>query len=190
MTGYAVLLASSSPQRRALLEVLGADFEVIPPGVEETSAGPPLEVAQENAYRKASAVARAEPDRIVLGVDTLVAAGRAIFGKPATEDEARTTLRTLSGRSHTVISGVSVIRPRRRAQTVAAQTTVRFRALEAPLLAWYLAGGEWRERAGAYAIQGRGAALVEGIDGDWTNVVGLPVPTVLELIPELLAHSR
>ncbi len=190
MKGYAVLLASSSPQRRALLDLLGADFEVVPPAVEEASEGPPLDVAVENAYRKAAAIARARPERTVLGADTLVALGARNYGKPGDEAEARVTLEALSGREHVVISGVCVIAPGRAPRTAAAQTTVRFRRLTPGLLAWYLASEEWRGRAGGYAIQGRGAALVEGIEGDWTNVVGLPVPTVLELLPELLRRPE
>ena len=110
--------------------------------------------------------------------------GREIYGKPADRAEAEATLRTLAGRRHTVISGVCVIddgRPR----TAAASTTVVFRGLDERLLAWYLASGEWRGRAGGYAIQGRGAALVAAIEGDYLNVVGLPVTTLLDLVPEL-----
>ena len=184
-----LVLASGSPQRRAILEQLGVTFAIrVPEGVEELEAGPPHEVALENAYRKASAVASAgaDPGAPVLGVDTVVALGVRLYGKPADPEQARETLRALSGRRHEVISGVCLIGDDGRARTAAAQTGVQFRALDEPLIDWYVASGEWRERAGGYAIQGRGAALVAAIDGDFLNVVGLPAATLLELAPELL----
>lgn len=187
MTNPAVVLASSSPQRRDLLNLLGVAFETVPAGVEEEEAGPPLDVAQENAYRKAAHVARARPDGLVLGVDTVVALGTRIYGKPRDEFHARASLEALSGRTHLVISGVCVIRPGDPPRVAAAQTSVTFRTLDPPLLDWYLAAGEWRERAGGYALQGRGGALVTRIDGDFTNVVGLPLPTLIDLVPEFAA---
>jgi septum formation protein len=185
-----VVLASSSPQRRALLEMLGVPVDVLVPGVTEEETGPPHEVASENAYRKAAAVAAAEPERTVVGADTLVAQGLRIYGKPRDEAHARETLVALGGRDHVVFSGICVIEPGRPPRTAVAQTTVRFRALDDVILSWYLATGEWRGRAGGYAVQGRGAALVEWIDGDFTGVVGLPVPTLLELMPNLLEMAR
>lgn len=185
----ALILASRSPQRRAILEQLGVQFEVQIPQVEELEAGPPHEVAIENAYRKAAAIASAAGDRPVLGVDTIVSIGSRIWGKPDGEAEATDTLRALGGRRHTVISGLCVI-AQGRPRTAAATTEVQFRNIDDALLEWYLASGEWRERAGGYAIQGRGAALVAAIDGDYTNVVGLPVPTLLDLAPWLLASPR
>jgi septum formation protein len=163
-------------------------FEVaVPCGVEELEAGPPHEVAAENAYRKAAAAAVDAADAVVLGVDTIVALGARIYGKPADGGEAQQTLSALSGRRHTVLSGVCVISDGR-ARTAVASTVVEFRALDQRLIDWYLATEEWRERAGGYAIQGHGAALVAAIEGDYTNVVGLPVPTLLELVPHLLGN--
>jgi septum formation protein len=199
-----LVLASRSPQRRALLEQLGVDFEVVvPDGVDELEEGPPHEVAVENAYRKAAAVtSRAQEDppgpdaaaglagRLVLGVDTVVALGPRMYGKPIEPGDAEDTLWALSGRTHTVISGVCLIDGDGRARTAAAETAVTFRTLDEQLIAWYVTSEEWRERAGGYAIQGRGAALVARIDGDYTNVVGLPVITVLELAPALLSGAR
>jgi nucleoside triphosphate pyrophosphatase len=158
------------------------------PDVEELEAGPPPEVAVENAYRKAAAVAGVQDDAsvLVLAVDTVVSIGARMWGKPAEPGEARETLRALAGRSHAVISGVCLIEDGR-ARTAAATTLVEFRALDDAVIEWYVRTGEWRERAGGYAIQGHGAALVNRIDGDYTNVVGLPVPTLLELYPRLLA---
>src|SRR5690349_2047529 len=180
-----LILASRSPQRRAILEQLGVDFEVLITDVEELETGPPYEVAIENAYRKAAAAAPADSERPVLGVDTIVSIGSRMWGKPVDEADARNTLLALGGRRHTVISGVCVIADGR-TRTATATTEVQFRALDDALIDWYLSSGEWRERAGGYAIQGRGAALVAAIDGDYTNVVGLPVPTLLELAPWLL----
>jgi septum formation protein len=187
-----LVLASRSPQRRAILEQLGVAFSVQVPDVEELETGPPHEVALENAFRKASAVAAGRSDGLVLGVDTVVSLGARLYGKPADAEEARVTLSALAGRRHAVISGVCLIDSRPatpstgQTRSAAAQTWVQFRPLDAGLIDWYLASGEWRERAGGYAIQGRGAALVAGIEGDFLNVVGLPVATLLELAPTLL----
>jgi septum formation protein len=184
-----VILASGSPQRRAILEQLGIAFTVVVPEVEELTSGPPEEVVLENAHRKASVVVagqRASNDaEAVLGVDTIVALGPVIYGKPPDREAAAETLQALGGRSHRVLSGVCVIEDGR-ARTAAAVTTVNFRPLDARTLAWYLDTGEWRGRAGGYAIQGRGAALVDSIEGDYLNVVGLPVATLLDLLPSAL----
>lgn len=156
------------------------------PDVDELRSGPPHEVAVENAYRKANAVFERGSDAPVLGVDTVVALGRRIYGKASDVDEARATLEALSGRRHTVVGGLCLISRDGRPRTAAASTAVTFRELDRPLVEWYLGTGEWRERAGAYAIQGRGAALVKAIEGDYLNVVGLPVVMLLELEPGLL----
>jgi septum formation protein len=183
-----LILASRSPQRRAILEQLGIAYTVQVSHVEELVSGPPQEVAVENAYRKASAIPSATlpaARAAVLGVDTIVSIGARIWGKPADASEAAVTLRELAGRRHAVISGLCVIAdgsPR----TAAATTLVDFRRLSPALIDWYVSSGEWRERAGGYAIQGRGAALVESIQGDYTGVVGLPVATLLALAPWLL----
>jgi septum formation protein len=185
-----VLLASGSPQRRAILEQLGVDFSVVATGVEELTAGQPEEVALENARRKARAAAAqigpgSARGRIVLGVDTLVALGDRLYGKPADRAEAAATLAALAGRSHRVVSGVCLIEDRSE-RCAAAVTTVNFRTMSSSAIEWYLDTGEWQGRAGGYAIQGRGAALVESIEGDYLNVVGLPVATLLDLLPSLL----
>jgi septum formation protein len=173
-----VILASRSPQRRAILEQLGIEFEVVVPNVEEREDGDPREMVVENALRKARAV----PGDLVLGVDTTVAVDGVSYGKPGNEEEAERVLTLLSGRTHEVWSGIAL-----NEQTAAACTEVTFRALPQPLLRWYLDSNEWQGRAGGYAIQGRGAALVERIHGDFWNVVGLPVPELLKLAPDLLA---
>lgn len=176
-----MILASGSPQRKAILEQLGVDFRVEVPEVEEIVDGDPHGVVRENALLKARAVAGER----VLGADTAVVLAGQTFGKPADEGAAEQFLRALSGRTHEVMTGVAVIDGGEERSDVAV-TEVRFRKLDDADLSWYLATGEWRERAGAYAVQARGAALVETIAGDYWNVVGLPVPLLLRLMPDLL----
>jgi nucleoside triphosphate pyrophosphatase len=176
-----LVLASRSPQRRAILEQLGVEFRVEVPEVEELTDGDARRLVTENAVRKARAV----PGERVLGVDTAVVLDGRSFGKPRDEEEAETFLRRLSGRGHEVWSAIA-LRRRGDERTATVMTRVRFRLLEQPDIDWYLATGEWRDRAGGYAIQGRGAALVAGIEGDYSNVVGLPVPALIELAPDLL----
>ncbi|MEA2246618.1 MAG: nucleoside triphosphate pyrophosphatase, partial [Solirubrobacteraceae bacterium] len=184
-----LVLASRSPQRRAILEQLGIPFTVRVSGAVEEDAGSPRAVAGENALRKALA-GRAGPGEIVLGVDTLVATGAEIWGKPPDEESARETLRRLAGRTHEVVSGVAIVTEDGSVQAATAVTRVTFRALADEAVEWYLMTGEWRERAGGYAIQGRGAMLVERIEGDYLNVVGLPVATLVDLRPSLLPMRR
>ena len=183
-----LVLASRSPQRRAILENLGVAFEVRPVDVVEEDDGPAVAVAAENALRKAVA-GKARADEVVLGVDTIVVTDLEIWGKPPNEDAARDTLRHLAGRTHRVISGVALVAEDGSVRAAHALTHVTFRALDDAMIAWYLRSGEWEGRAGGYAIQGRGGALVERIDGDYLNVVGLPVGTLLGLWPELLGLS-
>jgi septum formation protein len=177
-----LVLASGSPQRRAILEQLGVEFRVEVPAVEELRDGDPRAVVAENARRKARAV---DGDR-VLGVDTAVVLDGRVFGKPRDAEEAEVFLRRLSGRGHEVMSGIA-LRERGSERSEVAVTRVRFRLLEQHDIDWYLRTDEWRDRAGGYAIQGRGAALVAEIEGDYWNVVGLPVPALIELAPDLLS---
>ena len=176
-----LILASRSPQRTAILAQLGIAHEVRPSGAPEVEHGDPDQVALENARRKIAAV----PGDLVLAVDTVVALDGRIHGKPADPGEARSTLQALSGRTHRVISGVA-LRVEGETREATCVTDVTFRALSDGVLDWYIATDEWRERAGGYAIQGHGAALVSGIAGDYLNVVGLPVTTLLDLDPGLL----
>jgi septum formation protein len=177
-----VILASASPQRRAILEQVGIRFEVRPAGVDELTAGDPRELALENARRKALAV----PSALTLGADTDVALDGEILGKPADAGQAREFLARLAGRDHLVVGGIALAEDGELRETAVEVTTVRFRALDAETIDWYVATGEWRGRAGGYAIQGAGAALIAGIDGDYLNVVGLPLARLLDLRPELL----
>ncbi len=132
----------------------------------------------ENARRKARAV----DGELVLGCDTEVILDGHVFGKPAGEDEARTFLHRLSGRTHEVYGGIVLRTAHGDEQTASSVTKVRFRRLEADEIDNYLQTAEWRGRAGGYAIQGRGAALVEAIEGDFWNVVGLPVPELVRML--------
>jgi septum formation protein len=189
-----LVLASASPQRRATLERLGVSFTVYPTHIEEIEQGEPEQVAVQNALHKARAAHRAlgensdtkgEAGELVLGVDTIVALEGRIYGKPADEGEARATLRALSGTTHTVLSGVALLCGGQE-RVALARTRVDFRECGEELIDWYVACGEWRGRAGGYAIQGAGAVLVREIHGDYENVVGLPLATLLDICPELL----
>jgi nucleoside triphosphate pyrophosphatase len=178
-----LILASRSPQRKAILEQLEIPFEIRVTDVEELNVGDPEAVVHENARRKAHAAVQSE-DEQVLGVDTDVLLDGELLGKPHTPERARAYLERLSGRTHTVLSGLCLLEGDTERGGVA-DTNVTFRTLSPELVDWYLGTGEWRGRAGAYAIQGHGAALVERIEGDYWNVVGLPVPLLLSIAPEL-----
>jgi septum formation protein len=168
------VLASASPQRRAILERLGVRFTVRVTGVAELEQGDPRQLTVENASRKARAAVRVGAQEVVLGCDTVVALDGVVYRKPADQRGARATLRALSGSTHEVLSGLALV--------VGGE--------ERTALAWYLGTGEWRGRAGAYAIQGAGAALVERVCGSYENVVGLPLAALLEIYPELLHGHR
>jgi septum formation protein len=163
-------------------------FEAVAVAVEELEEGDPEDVARENAARKARA-AGAPPATTVVAADTVVALDGRILGKPTDAGQAREWLSALSGSEHRVVSALCVIADGREREAVSA-TSVRFRALTAAEIDWYLGTGEWRDKAGGYAIQGRGAALVASVTGDYWTVVGLPVPALVELLgPGLLTGS-
>jgi septum formation protein len=164
-------------------------FEVVPADVDEQTDGDPGEAVLGNALRKARAVAREAQGRDVLGVDTEVLLDGRLLGKPSDEHHAREHLEALSGRTHEVLSGIAVVRDCSET-TAVVRTRVRFRSLDEELVEWYLDCGEWKGRAGAYAVQGRGAALVASLEGDYWNVVGLPVAALLDLAPWLLPDVR
>jgi len=156
------------------------------PEVEELTSGDPEETVVENARRKARAgmdAAGGEGD-LVLGVDTEVVLDGRLLGKASNEAEARERLESLSGRTHEVLSGV-VVTAGGAERSGAARSLVTFRDLTPELLEAYLRSGEWEDRAGAYAVQGLGSALVERVEGDLSNVIGLPVVLLLDLVPEL-----
>src|SRR2546427_7232845 len=187
-----LVLASASSRRREILTALGIPFEVVVPDVEELRDGRPEDVVVENARRKAVAGLEAAGEgALTLGVDTEVILDGRLLGKAADPAEARERLEALAGRTHTVLSGVVLYeasRPgsERVERSGVARSEVTFRELDEATLETYVASGEWRDRAGAYAIQGLGSILVERVEGDFSNVVGLPVRLLLELAPELL----
>jgi septum formation protein len=179
-----LLLASRSPQRRAILEQLGLPFEAIVPQYEEelTGADPVVEV-ERRAQGKARSVAGVAGERPVLGVDTEVVLAGRVYGKPADDTEAEAMLEQLSGKTHEVVSGLCLLTPAWE-ELDHAVTSVSFRRLTPRELGLYVASDEWRERAGGYAIQGLGATLVERIEGDYLNVVGLPAALLVNLLAE------
>jgi septum formation protein len=185
----ALILASRSPQRRAILEQLRIAFQVVQVDVEELAAGDPVEVARSNALAKARAAAEQRPAATILGVDTVVALDGEIYGKPSCAAAAEDTLARLAGRTHTVVSGLALLRPDN-PQVVHEVTEVTFRELSAELVQRYVRTGEWAGRAGGYAIQGQGAGLVRAISGDYLNVVGLPVAALLDLDLSLMLREE
>jgi septum formation protein len=183
-------LASGSPQRREILEKLGLDFEVVVPGVEELTAGDPERLVIENARRKAAAVDR----DLVIACDTDVVLDGEVLGKPADASEARAYLDRMSGRAHTVMSGLVVSKAQsdlspdtgnRSVHEGVEKTTVVFKELSDAEKERYVRFGEWEGRSGGYAIQTLGSSLVERLEGSVSNVVGLPVGLLAELAPQL-----
>ena len=169
-----LVLASQSPQRRAILEQLRIPFDVVLPTYEERGDDP-----VEHAAGKARSVAGGE--RPVLGVDTVVVCEDRVLGTPRDAAEADEMLETLGGRTHQVVSGLCLRTPAWE-ELHAEATDVTFRPLTPRDIANYLATGEWENRAGGYAIQGVGAGLVERIEGDYLNVVGLPAALLIRLL--------
>jgi septum formation protein len=175
------------------LTALGVEFDTVVPKVTETRDGEPAMMVLENARRKALAGCDAAPDgTVVLGVDTDVFLDGAPLGKPADREGARQRLEALSGRTHEVLSGLVLLGPTseggvKTERSGFATTRVSFHELSEETLTAYLDSGEWQGRAGAYAIQARGSIFAERIEGDLSNVIGLPVTVLVELAPELLA---
>jgi septum formation protein len=182
-----LVLASRSPQRRAILAQLGIPFRTVPSThTEVVVPHDPVATAESNAAGKAAEVVRrgaAARNDLVLAVDTIVVVDEAILGKAADEDEARAYVRLLAGRSHDVVSGLCLRRGDRE-RVGHCVTTVTFRPLTGATIDRYMATGEWRERAGAYAIQGFGSALVGAVHGDYFNVVGLPLGLLVDALEE------
>jgi septum formation protein len=183
-----LVLASRSPQRDALLRQLGIPFRVCVSGHDETiHEDGPAATVEENARGKAAAVgARVHlaAGELVLGVDTVVVVDGEILGKPADPEAAISSLRRLCGRTHQVFSGLCLTDGARE-ETGHATTNVTFRALGDEMLSRYVASGEWRERAGAYAIQGLGSSFIEEVRGDYFNVVGLPLRLLIDELASL-----
>lgn len=184
-----LVLASTSPRRRELLESVGLSIEVISPSADEAMLGSesPGEFASRVAFEKAASVSRGlDSGSVVIGADTIVVVDGEVLGKPMDELDAARMLGLLSGREHHVLTAFSVLRPREEllhAEIV--RTAVRVSELAASDIEGYIKTGEPMDKAGAYGIQGVGAFMVEGITGSYTNVVGLPVPEVLRALTKL-----
>ncbi len=184
MTDTPVLvLASASPRRRQLLEMLGIEHRVVPPDVDETRrpGEAPADYVVRLAREKARAVSGRDPKPLVLAADTTVILGDELFAKPATVGEAVEMLGRLAGRTHQVYTGVALAQGER-VETALDVSDVTFRRLSSDQIANYVATGEPMDKAGAYAIQGQGAALIDGIRGDFFGVMGLPLRLVLDLL--------
>ncbi|HUF12032.1 MAG TPA: Maf family protein [Longimicrobiales bacterium] len=192
-TAPRLILASSSPRRRELIERLGLAFDVVPADVDESPmpGEAPGAMALRLAEAKALAVAHVRPDALVIGSDTIVVVDGAVLGKPEDEEEAVRMLLRLEGRGHRVETGIAVVAPPSAGGKVArvASSTVgvdvRFRSFDEEFARVYVRTGEPLDKAGAYGIQGYGSALVERIDGDYFAVMGLPVTRMLRHIEEL-----
>jgi nucleoside triphosphate pyrophosphatase len=186
-----LILASASPRRAQLLRDAKYAPEIVPADVEELSCDflSPTELALFNAYRKAAAVASRYPDAVVLGADTLVALGSEVFGKPRDLVDARRMLQQLVGKTHVVITGISVIQMGPgRVIARAVHTSVKFRLLTAAEIENYLKIAEPLDKAGAYAAQKSPDVIIERISGSFTNVVGLPMELVLPLLTSVGIH--
>lgn len=179
-----LILASQSPRRRELLRAAGIAFRVVAPDVEEDSSGAArgryADFVRRAALAKATDVAGRERG-VVLAADTIVVCQGEVLGKPEDEGDARRMLRKLSGRRHRVYTGVALVKGSRRVVGYE-RTEVAFRELSKKQIDWYVSTGEPMDKAGSYAIQGTGAALVRAVRGCYTNVIGLPLPKVLELL--------
>ena len=181
-----VILASASPRRRDLLTMIGVPHEVLPADVDETylAGEDPRSHAERLARAKAAVLAARAPEAVVIAADTIVVIDGDVLGKPRDADEAARSLRRLSGRTHTVFTAVAVARGARMASGVE-EVRVTFRALDDATIAAYVATREPMDKAGAYGIQGYGAAIVERIDGDYFAVMGLAIGRMLALLRTL-----
>jgi septum formation protein len=179
-------LASASPRRAELLRAAGMQFDVLPVDVDERfhRDETPEQAVSRLAGAKADAGAAIRPDTIVLGADTTVVIDGQALAKPADAADAARMLRLLSGRVHDVLTGICLCQGRRRLLHVET-TRVRMALMGEPEIEWYVSTGEPFDKAGAYAIQGRASRFVEGLEGSYSNVVGLPISRVYELLKEL-----
>lgn len=191
MTTPRVILASASPRRHDLLDLIGIEHEVIPASIDESLRGrePPAKHAERLAREKASVVAGRDPKSVAIGADTIVLIDKKILGKPVNSVDAGSMLRLLSGRMHTVVTAVAVARGKTIASAVE-QVSVTFRALSDDEIDAYISTGEPMDKAGAYGIQGYGATIVERIEGDYFAVMGLPLVTLVALLREVGVEYR
>ncbi len=186
MSGSRVVLASASPRRRDLLNLIGIAHEVHPANIDETMRPreAPRRYAERLAREKASAIATRDPDLITIGADTVVVINRKVLGKPADPSDAARMLRMLSGREHTVITAVAVSRGRKLRSAIE-EVRVKVRRLRDDEIDEYIAMGEPMDKAGAYGIQGYGATIVERIEGDYFAVMGLPLVRLVGLMRDV-----
>ena len=186
----ALILASGSPRRRELMSLITPDYTVITSDVDETkiAADSPAHLAKALATAKARAVAEENPDDVVCGFDTVVECEGEVFGKPKDEADARNMLKLLSGKKHSVYTGVTILGSQY-SVTFFEQTKVKFYDLSDRDIDDYIATKEYTDKAGAYGIQGKGALLVEKIDGDFYNIVGLPIGTLNKELEKFLANK-
>jgi septum formation protein len=185
-----IILASASPRRAEILRSVGWPFELLPQDIDETRKPDEDAVTyvQRLARGKAEAAARRSEGSLIVGADTTVVIGDQILEKPRDEDDARRMLRQLSGQWHQVLTGVAVIRLSQ-SRIACAATEVKFAAMSSSEINWYVASGEPMDKAGAYAIQGPGSRFIEGIRGEYFNVVGLPVRLLYEMVREYGART-
>ncbi|MDI6784915.1 MAG: Maf family protein [bacterium] len=182
------ILASKSPRRAQLLNQVGLQFKIIPSHIDESIhlSANPVQAVRQIALAKAQSVAENQKTGIIIGADTIVVSNRKIVGKPKDKSDARRLLNQLSGRTHQVITGVAVIDARTKRKKVShCITSVRFRKLTKPEIDAYIATGDPFDKAGAYGIQGKGALFIEKINGDYFNVVGLPLVLLMKLINKM-----
>ncbi|MGA1825357.1 MAG: Maf family protein [bacterium] len=191
MKDLPLILASASPRRKDLLQTLNLQFRIIPSHIEETNMpGSPEEKARAWALQKAEAIAR-EFHGIIIGADTIVVLGEKIFGKPRDVYEAKHMLSQLSGKTHSVITGLALINTQTNCRiSESVETKVTFRSLETGEIDSYVASGEPMDKAGAYGIQGTGAHFVEKLEGCYTNVVGLPLTSFRKYLQKILEKSN
>ncbi len=194
MSRHLLVLASTSPRRIGLLRQLGIEFEVVDPGDAENSFSPDPEThVREHALGKAEAVASRRPNELIVAADTIVVLDGKIIEKPRGADEAREMLRMLSGRTHTVISAIAIMRKHEPYSDVRIEETrVTMKMLSPMEIDAYVATGEPMDKAGAYAAQGLGAMIIERVDGCFYNVVGLPMSLLFDMLKaagiNLLTH--
>ena len=180
---FRLILASGSPRRRELLSLMGYTFEIIVPDVDENVSGHARDIVGILSQRKAQAVADSVDHGLVIASDTLVSLDGVPLGKPEDEADAHRMLSSLSGRTHEVFTGVTIIdSASKKSLTEVVRTGVSFRELSSAEIDAYIAGGEPMDKAGAYAIQGGASKFVDGLDGSFENVVGFPVAEIQQMI--------
>ena len=192
-TGCGLVLASQSPRRRMLMEDAGMKFDVVPPHIDEPSnlanGLPPRQYAESLSYFKARSVKELMPNSVVLGADTIAVAGGEVLGKPSDQDDARRMLSDLSASRHQVITGITLLGNRGRIIT-SDVTYVTMREITPEEMDDYIESGEWRDKAGAYAIQETADRFVVAIAGSFSNIVGLPIELTQLALKELMQHER